>query len=416
MAMKFLFADCLDQIDPGFDFTKDEYSPDRRVQRDDVYPHEYFDIPPYDGILVSRAVLGDGNQDGKYTTAQSMRFKREGARSFLRYNPSRGGAIMGDCGAFSYLKDDVPPYSVPDMVRYYEQCGFTHGVSIDHVILGYSEQHHLPNLIPEEWKRRYALTLRLAEDFLSYCRNHNVTFQPVGVAQGWSPESYRDASRRLVAMGYDYIGIGGMVLLKAPQIHHILEAVREAVSSTVRLHLFGFTKAHSISEFVKYEIESFDSTSPMIRAFKDARSNYLLDREWYTSIRVPSADENRLFKEQILAGKKNQQELRDMEKASLTALRLYADRRIDIEQTLDAVVKYGLEFTAKVPVERYRKVLNDRPWDQCKCRICRDIGIEVIIFRGSNRNRRRGFHNLWEFYRQLRAVRQDELASERHKL
>ncbi|GAI11815.1 unnamed protein product, partial [marine sediment metagenome] len=52
------FADCLDQIDPGFDFEKDEYSPDRRVQRDDVYPHEYFDAPPYDGILVSRAILG----------------------------------------------------------------------------------------------------------------------------------------------------------------------------------------------------------------------------------------------------------------------------------------------------------------------------------------------------------------------
>lgn len=406
MGMKFFFADCLDQIDPGFDFERDEYSPNRRVQRDDVYPHEYFDTPPYDGILVSRAILGDKSSKGKYTTAQSMRFKREGAHSFLRYNPSSGGAIMGDCGAFSYLKEDVPPYSVPEMVQYYEECGFTHGVSIDHVILGYSEQYHLSDFVPEDWKRRYTLTLRLAEEFLRYCKNHNASFQPIGVAQGWSPESYREATRQLIDMGYDYIGIGGMVPLSASQIHHVLEAVREVAPSAVRLHLFGFTKVHNIGEFMKYGIESFDSTSPMIRAFKDARSNYLLGKEWYCSIRIPSADENRRFKEEILAGNKNQQKLRDLEKASLTALRLYAAKKLEIEQALSTIVKYGLEFTDKVPIERYRKVLADRPWDQCQCRICRDSGVEVIIFRGSNRNRRRGFHNLWEFYRQLRAGRQ----------
>ena len=122
------------------------------------------------------------------------------------------------------------------------------------------------------------------------------------------------------------------------------------------------------------------------------------------------------LKEQILAGKKNQQKLRDLEKESLTALRLYAANKIEIEQALNAIVKYGLEFTDKVPVERYRKVLTDRPWDQCQCKICRDSGVEVIIFRGSNRNRRRGFHNLWEFYHQLRAVRQGELTSKRGKL
>ena len=90
--MKFIFADSIDQIDPGFNFERDEFSPERRVQRDDVYPHEYFDTPPYDGMLVSRAIIGDRSSKGKYSTPQSMRFKREGARSFLRYNPSSGRA------------------------------------------------------------------------------------------------------------------------------------------------------------------------------------------------------------------------------------------------------------------------------------------------------------------------------------
>ncbi|TIW72286.1 MAG: hypothetical protein E5V53_33010, partial [Mesorhizobium sp.] len=34
------------------------------------------------------------------------------------------------------------------------------------------------------------------------------------------------------------------------------------------------------------------------------------------------------------------------------------------------------------------------PWRQCPCSICASTSVEVIIFRGSNRNKRRGIHNL----------------------
>src|SRR5688500_8115954 len=133
--MRFFFADSQDYVDPRFDFERDEYHPDRQVQRDDLYAHEYFDPPPYDGILVSKAVVGDERRHGKYTTAQSIRFRRDGAAAFLRY----AGPIMGDCGAFSYIKEPEPPYEVPEIVEYYVDCGFTHAVSIDHVILAYQE-------------------------------------------------------------------------------------------------------------------------------------------------------------------------------------------------------------------------------------------------------------------------------------
>ena len=49
----------------------------------------------------------------------------------------------------------------------------------------------------------------------------------------------------------------------------------------------------------------------------------------------------------------------------------------------------------------YREVLADRPWKDCPCNICRKIGIHVVLFRGAERNKRRGFHNLYIFYRQL---------------
>jgi len=49
-------------------------------------------------------------------------------------------------------------------------------------------------------------------------------------------------------------------------------------------------------------------------------------------------------------------------------------------------------------LEDYRRTLRARPWERCDCPICAEHGIEVAIFRGNNRNRRRGFHNTYRFY------------------
>ena len=38
--------------------------------------------------------------------------------------------------------------------------------------------------------------------------------------------------------------------------------------------------------------------------------------------------------------------------------------------------------------------LADKPWKSCPCAICKELGIHVVLFRGAERNRRRGFHNL----------------------
>ena len=50
------------------------------------------------------------------------------------------------------------------------------------------------------------------------------------------------------------------------------------------------------------------------------------------------------------------------------------------------------------------RTLKDRPWEKCKCAICQKIGVEVVIFRGNNRNRRRGFHNLHVYYEHIKQV------------
>ena len=83
--MRFVFADSVDTIDPEYDFIEDRNGKGRSVHRDDEYPHEFLDQAPYDGILVSRGIVGDVGHPGKYSEAQLMRFRREGARRFLRY-------------------------------------------------------------------------------------------------------------------------------------------------------------------------------------------------------------------------------------------------------------------------------------------------------------------------------------------
>jgi hypothetical protein len=54
-------------------------------------------------------------------------------------------------------------------------------------------------------------------------------------------------------------------------------------------------------------------------------------------------------------------------------------------------------------LEEYERLLKDEPWTTCSCAICAEHGIEVAIFRGNNRNRRRGFHNTRRFYDQFQA-------------
>src|SRR5919108_2567848 len=55
--VKFFFPDSQDVISPTFDFRTERHSPHRVRQRDDAYAHEALSDAPYDGILVSKAIV-----------------------------------------------------------------------------------------------------------------------------------------------------------------------------------------------------------------------------------------------------------------------------------------------------------------------------------------------------------------------
>src|SRR5262245_54874833 len=112
--MKFFFPDNQDQVDPSFDFTTEERSELRLRDRDDHYAHEKFEDAPVDAILL---FMGIG-ENGRYTLPQVHRLYRMGIRRFFRID-SRPLETMGDCGAFSYVREEKPRYSVSEVINFY---------------------------------------------------------------------------------------------------------------------------------------------------------------------------------------------------------------------------------------------------------------------------------------------------------
>lgn len=391
--MKFYFPDSQDLVSPTYDFIRDEYAPHRVRQRDDKYAHEVLSEAPYHGILVSKSIVdGSIKGAGKYSGAQRARLYRMGVHRFFRLPP--GVETLGDNGAFNYIDEPVPPVTVGETLDFYEECGFDAGVSTDHVIFGYEPDATQKTADPE-WVDRRKLTLQLAEDFISLTSDRRSRVEPVGAAQGWSPASYADSVRALQGMGYKRIALGGMVPLKTAQILACLAQISSVLEPGTQLHLLGITRIDAMDQFAELGVTSFDSTSAFRQAFMDDRKNYHTSDRAYVAIRVPQVDGNPTLKRAILSGVVSQKDALTAERDALRALRSFDGSGASRRACLDALGEYEVVCQSKKSyLKMYDETLEAAPWRRCPCTICREHGVEIAIFRGTERNKRRGFHNL----------------------
>src|SRR2546425_8118584 len=199
--MRFFFADSFDVVDPSFDFDAESRARARVRHRSDAYAHELFTTRAYDGLLVSKGIV----DTGRYSLAQRHRLLLIGAKEFFRTRAIGWGElpIMGDCGAFTYVREEKPPVTVDDVLQFYTDCDFDFGISVDHVILVYQPGwDDSASGAPAAVRDRQDLTLTLAAEFLGKHRSAKLRFTPLGVAQGWSARSYRNAVRALQDIGY----------------------------------------------------------------------------------------------------------------------------------------------------------------------------------------------------------------------
>ena len=373
--MLFFLPESQDLVDPGYDFLNDQYSNEDVSRRSDVYVHEILESPPYDGLLVSKSNV---SEDLERTIVD-----KGGIHKHLRVPAAC--PILGDCGAFQFIDQDIPPYTCTEIYDYYSSLGFDYGVTLDHVIVEFdldydSSDALFPRQPSVDMEARFRLSLDNACEMLRLIKERGETFVPIGSAQGWSPQSYHEAVKELVDMGLKYIAIGGVAKASDQVITTVLNEVRATTcQADVGLHVLGVARLSLLRNFTDSNVISCDSASPLMQAFKSNASNYVLpENRSYACVRIPPTGvgtslapspkinkilaplkhdvvqarsaykrepENREFSTKLetaqIALDNKLETLAALEKQALDSLRSYANRSLPIASTIRSITCQG---------------------------------------------------------------------------
>ena len=207
------------------------------------------------------------------------------------------------------------------------------------------------------------------------------------------------------------VTMGGVARTPTTEVIEILKSIKpllEKATENIQLHLFGVARLEAIRVFRELGVTSFDSASPIRSAWLGSKTNYR-DSNWngYSAIRLPYFTRDKRFKSLINQELYTESDLSEREENIKILLKRFSEEKNRTpEEVTEAFIYLYDELVPETPdrTNDYLKTLRDRPWEKCECKICRDIGIEVIIFRGNNRNRRRGFHNTYVFYKILKKL------------
>jgi len=322
---------------------------------------------PFDGILISRP-----NLEGKPEWLEKC--TRVGVSRALRI--PQGISTFGDCGAWSYIDEKEPPYDPIETLDFYAKMRFSLACSVDHIIL--------PQTLRERY-RRLAITLRNAGKMKSKWDSdrERYGYELVGVVQGWDPQSYHDSAKEILDMGYRSIALGGQARSPSRTTFNILRRCYDLWrGKKINVHIFGIARKNLLGAYRRFGVTSFDNAYHR-RAWMSATNNYEIGDSGYTAIRIPIS---KRVGEERLPG-----ELRVFD-----ALKGLEDGKLSGKQFLRVLRSYDSRGVGRFLGE-YSRTLRDKPWTRCDCPMCK-VGIHVCVFRGNQRNMRRGFHNLNNFY------------------
>ncbi|EJC6828427.1 hypothetical protein HYO14_05165 [Vibrio parahaemolyticus] len=443
---RFFFPDNKDFVDPQFDGRDNSRTKYHRQYDDDHYPHQILTELPYDGMLVSLAGVGTMQKRGKYYEQELTEdFYFNGAREFLRLDTKRfeNVKLMGDCGAFDYHNEHEPPFTVDELIEFYDRGGFDYGISLDHIVFPYfkdevakdaaADKCDLHELIAES-ERRIDITLKNAKEFYDKAKNYR--FEAYGVAHGYDKSSFIRSVKELQDIGYRRITIGGMIKSKTDELLDLLESLNEVREPDTQFHLLGICRFENIPSYIKAGVTSADSTSPLMQGLKGGKY-YSVSAESSRfkeslMIRVRQCDHDNVQKHidkhrdelrQHISELQDNNEfdidlsntalsvnecVKRLEIDCLAKLQQYDETGLELDSTLKALLAYekvtnenylpsNLTESKLAQLKRnevkYREFLNAREWRQCTCGICKG-GLMNIVFRSNQSNRRRGIHNL----------------------
>ena len=405
--MRFFIPEWDDRVDPDFNFQIDAHSATHNANpvNNDAYMWDIFGIDqvPFDGVLVSIATL-------QGTTTKYKQIREKGIHTFLGL--PKTFPLMADCGAFSYIKENIPPYKTADVLKIYSDLGFNYGVSVDHLVVpAFREQN----------QDRMRITYENGvEAYQIWKKDFKDDFQLIVAIQGAEIQDYLKMYNHFLLRGIRHLAFGSLVRAPTSFIARLLDVLIEDIKTTnvipEYLHFFGIARCTLFPKFKALEdlgIEvAFDSASYLRKAWLGAPSsqNNYLSNNWkgYTAIRVPPDVP------------KKQQDFLDSQtyrKAAgrcLLSLRAYDKGKATLDSTMKSLKRFNTLIGERSDlIHYYKRTLENKPWQSCDCPICRKTGIDVAIFRGNNRNRRRGFHNVRVFYQMLKDPSRWELCMKR---
>ncbi len=402
----YFLPDWDDLLDPEFDFNGDSFSGASRSERQDkhccvlMHPGRMSD-----GILVSLAQ--QGAQKGPLRQPEGTEPSAL-SRPPLRkhYGLSSDQYLFGDCGAFTYVNEKAPTISVDQAVALYESYGFDLGASVDHIPVTVVRNGDARVELPvEERQERVNLTHENARLFIESARQRKVGFIPVGTIQALGAEQYAQFVRDYYEFGYRHLAIGGLVPQSDVEIGKTMRAVMQVAEGLPErpwIHLFGIYRPHLQKLIRQLKVDSFDSASYFRKAWLRSDQNYLAPNgQWYAALRVPMTSDGRTLN-RLKMMDVDIDALKMLENEVLRLLTQYDKDQVAVGEVLEAVVNYDRYLVRSSETEsmraRYKRTLLDRPWRSCHCNFCRNLGIHILVFRGANRNKRRGAHNTLMLY------------------
>jgi queuine/archaeosine tRNA-ribosyltransferase len=352
---------------------------------------ELNDDVPFDGVLFSRTRV-------EASKKKLLEIKTAGGiRNYLRI--PNGYPLFGDCGAFGYINNEKPPYEPIETLEFYEAMQYDLACTVDHLIVKATE---------DQKHDRLEITLTNAEKMINKWNSKKYSYELIGVAQGWNPESYRESVKELLDMNFKYVALGGLVRSTTSDIIRIIRTCYPLWENrSIKVHMFGVSRWGIFPFYQRYGITSFDNAYHR-RAWLGGKRNYDLDGEYYTAIRIPLT--HRRTKERI-----------PEEQSIFNVLKSYIEGKATVDDVIEALKSYeqklvdlGIEdvnrFERLKDLEQdYFRTLTDKPWEKCNCSICNKYGVHVCVFRTNERNMRRGFHNLYQFYSRFQMWLKGEL-------
>lgn len=408
-SVSYFLPDWDDLLDERFDFEGDNFSGLSRQTRQDK--HCCVLMKPKricDGVLVSLAqhVTSKGPLRRIMGTEPNS-LAPKNMRS--QFGLDEDQLLFGDCGAFSYVNDDKPAISVDQAIALYELHNFDLGASVDHipsplVLRNGSKQ----KLSMAKRRERIEITKNNAYRFIELVKKRRVGFKPVGTIQGIKPADYAKMANLYHEFGYRHIAIGGLVPLPDAMVKQIADKVMAVVTKLKPrpwVHLFGVFRPKLQMKFRELKVDSFDSATYFRKAWLRSDQNYLASNgKWYAALRVPMTSDGRTRK-RLEMSDLDIDSLRNHEAAVIKLLCQYDRDEVGVQEVLEAVIEYDQRLSRSSDVRsmrtQYQRTLKDRPWRSCDCPFCQQAGIHVLIFRGSNRNKRRGAHNTLMLYGSL---------------